>query len=231
MYEQGPILAAERLARLILPHSTMEPRAPGDNNRVTAADAACSMAGWNRDGTAGLTEIQSLLVRVVHLGDMSVFGELERQTWQLVVSEIVVPLNWHAQIHVTRHWYWRRMAQLALCELVFPATCPACRGRRAVYADGARPMLEPCPLCVGHTPRRGHMRYHPARPRRRGLAPSPLGAPGRFSYSTRRRAALVGMRPSSWQTWEPRYLQHVKPIPARLLNDAECHIGERLKRA
>lgn len=185
---------AEIIAGLVLPRSANLVYGGRDFRALTAEDAAFAMAG--------LTRRESLIVRAVWLSDGAAFRDLELLTWMTVVESVVVPQRWHERVKERGHFYWRRMALLALCELIWPRCCPACKGSGRVRDDEL--VLVRCPLCDG-TPWHG--------------------------YGRRRRARIVGMAHEAWRRWEGRYIEHVRPIPGAWLQSAEMYISPRLRRS
>lgn len=76
-----------------------------------------------------------------------------------------------------------------------------------------------CPVCKG---------------RRLIVDPIPRECPlcrgsGWRHYSRRKRAAIVGMTEWTWRTWQQPYLEQVRPIPTRWLDQAADHVGPRLR--
>lgn len=134
-----------------------------------AFDAAAALAGLPRG--------PYLLARVMLALDESCRRELEKQLWSEMCSfayaeKWIVPIGQELL---------RKMAKIAIAEVVDPALCKGCRGRGSIYPRGG--LARACGACFGS---------------------------GRGVLSASAKARAVGMDKSNWcRLWGARYLVFV----------------------
>jgi len=94
---------------------------------------------------AGLTELQSYLLRVKYADQRTWIKDLDRRTWMAIV-DMWVDNKWRYPKERKGQEFARNMGRLALCESIWPHTCLRCGGWGNDIHQGK---ITPCPSCNG----------------------------------------------------------------------------------
>lgn len=176
------------LSRMTAKSASLE-RSTGGTPEVTASDVAAACAGLRTN--------EWLLVCAKWVEPD---GVMDRLFYELYLD--VIEMATREQWRVPRgREHLRRMAALAILEVLQPATCRRCAGTGYMLPEHLR--HQKCPKCRGS---------------------------GHIHMSGRQRARIVGMDHKGWQRhWAGRYERIYRRV-AGMETSALAHIGKRLNR-
>ena len=199
---------AQRLLARLAPGALDPRRVRADSSgldRLTPADIAAAVGMLRRPGPNGAS-MPDRFAQALILYKWA--GHDDAQTHRALVREIVVAISaWAA----AERWRIRKgrlqsLAELAIAEMISPEVCRACNGAGEVWDSSGQQVV--CEACAGV---------------------------GRFPWSMRRRAQVVGMHGESWRvSWDRRYrrvLGLLEEVEGRLqlLNNLKRKYGPSLE--